>query len=509
MLSANVALRGDHRVTLPSDDIRTRLAAALEVAGLAAWDTDLATGDNVWDERLAGMLGVPAAEAEAASRRWLSFIHPDDRDRVAAELAAASVDGAPPFDTEFRVVRTDGVERWFASRGSVVVEGGRRRMIGVVQDITGRKRVEAELRESRERLQAALLGSGAGTFRWNLTTNLAEWDESLSRLFGLAPGRSVRTLEEFLATIHPDDRDAVAARCQRCVDEGVDFEMEFRVVWADGTVRWLYDRGRTSLDEAGRPAWMTGMCLDVTNRRRADEQLARERKRADALAKALDRASQPFVIGAPDGRLLLFNRAYAELTGYGDEELRASSWVTTLTPPEWREHEAAVLAELHRTREPQLYAKEYVRKDGRRVPVEINVSLMTSEDDGGDIYYAFVTDVTDRLAAEEALREADRRKDEFLATLAHELRNPLAPIRNGIEILRRRGASDEVAIRVQNTIERQLTHVVRLVDDLSTCRASRAARSSSTASGSRWPRSSITPSRPAARSSRRGATSSR
>ena len=143
-------------------------------------------------------------------------------------------------------------------------------VLGITRDITKRKQAEEALREREERLRVALAASGTGTFRWDIRSNVLTWDEALDSLFGLPPGMTTRSLENFVAAVHPDDRLAVVELCERCALDGADFEMEFRVVRPDGSVRWLDDRGKTFLDAAGRPLHMTGACVDITARKQAE-----------------------------------------------------------------------------------------------------------------------------------------------------------------------------------------------------------------------------------------------
>lgn len=128
-----------------------------------------------------------------------------------------------------------------------------------------------------ERLSAALIAGGAGTFRWDIKRDVLEWDDSLRRLFGRPAGEEVRSLADFLATVHPEDRQDVKSACGHCAAEGIDFNMEFRVVWPDGSVHWLSDRGQTIVDEEGRPSYLVGACVDVTKRRRYEGQLRDQR----------------------------------------------------------------------------------------------------------------------------------------------------------------------------------------------------------------------------------------
>ncbi|MFY0564530.1 PAS domain-containing protein [Archangium lansingense] len=127
-----------------------------------------------------------------------------------------------------------------------------------------RERMEATLQERDERLRAALWAGGTGTFRWDIRTGALEWDENLDQLFGLPLGRTVQTMGDCLALVHPDDRAEAARRNEACAREGADFEMDFRVVWPDGRVHWLSGKGKTFVDATGRPLYMTGAYVDIT-----------------------------------------------------------------------------------------------------------------------------------------------------------------------------------------------------------------------------------------------------
>ena len=134
--------------------------------------------------------------------------------------------------------------------------------------------------------------------------------------------------------------------------------------------------------------------------------LQRER---ESLGILLDRAEQPFGLGYADGSLGYVNPAFERLTGYSREELQAIDWAVTLTPPEWREAESRQLEELNRTGRPVRYAKEYVRKDGSRVPIELTVHLVKDAEGRPEQYYSLITDLTERRRADEELRKSEAR----------------------------------------------------------------------------------------------------
>ena len=136
-------------------------------------------------------------------------------------------------------------------------------------------RTKEALRESQERLRAALSAAGMGTFRWDLRTNVVEADGDLDRLFGLPSDRTIRSVDAFLGAVHPADRSAVSERVEECA-RGADFDMEFRVVWPDGSVHWIADKAKAFRDDHGTPLYVTGACAEVTDRKAVEEALRDE-----------------------------------------------------------------------------------------------------------------------------------------------------------------------------------------------------------------------------------------
>jgi PAS domain S-box-containing protein len=133
------------------------------------------------------------------------------------------------------------------------------------------------------------------------------------------------------------------------------------------------------------------------------------RRETEFLGAILDSSSQPFAVGYRDGRLGRTNHAFEELTGYSKAELLQLDSIKILTPPEWRAYEDEMLAGLIVTGEPIRYEKEYIRKDGSRVSVELLAHLVRDEQGQPDYYYAFITDTTERKQAEKALRLSEER----------------------------------------------------------------------------------------------------
>ncbi len=184
------------------------------------------------------------------------------------------------------------------------------------------------------------------------------------------------------------------------------------------------------------------LLAEMAERERAEGALRESRQQNEFLANIIELSSQPFGVGFPDGRLGIVNKAFEQLTGYSAAELKSLDWAETLTPPEWREVEHDELEELQRTGLPVRYEKEYVRKDGTRVPVELLVHLVTEAAEKPEYYYAFVTDITVRkqteqalLKAKEAAEAANRAKSRFLDNMSHELRTPMTGILGMLDLV--------------------------------------------------------------------------
>jgi PAS domain S-box-containing protein len=141
------------------------------------------------------------------------------------------------------------------------------------------------------------------------------------------------------------------------------------------------------------------------------------RREQEFLANILEHSAQPFAVGYPDGRLGRFNRAYEELTGYTAAELRTMDWSAQLTPPEWRGPEREYLEALRSSGRPVRYEKEYLRKDGSRVPIELLVHLVCDAEGKPDYYYSFLSNIAQRRRAEQAARAGEERLRQLNAEL--------------------------------------------------------------------------------------------
>jgi PAS domain S-box-containing protein len=193
----------------------------------------------------------------------------------------------------------------------------------------------------------------------------------------------------------------------------------------------------------------------------------RERSlQAQALLAAIVASTDDAIVSKTlDGIILTWNAGAERLFGYSAAEAIGQS-IMLVIPPERQDEEMSILSQLRSGERIEHFETVRITKDGRRIDVSLTVSPL--RDASGRVFGAskVARDITLRKQAEATLRDVDRRKDEFLAILAHELRNPLAPIRNSLHILRLTSQHDAVGEHVGDMMERQVNHMVRLVDDL-------------------------------------------
>jgi len=272
-------------------------------------------------------------------------------------------------------------------------------------------------------------------------------NEKLAEINGIPAvahiGKRVRDLMPQLA-------DEVEPEMLRILETGqsrLNIEIVSETPSKPGIKRSWLEQWLPIIDSRGNVTGLSIVVEETTERKKAEETLRQVTERERFLADVVENANMPFGVGAPDGRLLMFNQAFADLTGYSREELtqKQLTWATDLTPPEWREAEAAYLAEALRIRQPVRYEKEYLRKDETRVPIELFVQPIF--DTTGNLlhYHSFLTDITERKRVEQE-RETTV---EFLH-LANENKGIVDLVHSAVKFFRERSGFEAVGIRLKD-----------------------------------------------------------
>lgn len=276
---------------------------------------------------------------------------------------------------------------------------------GMARELRSR---EASLLEQREWLRVTLTSIGDAVIATDDAGNITFLNPVASALTGWpseeALGQPIRSVFRIMNEQTGLQAEDIVTRVigERCV---VNLANHTVLVARDGREIPIEDSAAPIADAAGNVIGVVLVFHDVTEKRRAQAALRESHRQNDLLASYIRLSSQPFGAGYPDGRLALVNKAFERLTGFTFDELREPGRMQALTPPEWRELERRMLAEVRRTGLPARYEKEYVRKDGARVPVELLVQL-TADADGNPMVFSFITDITERVRAQDELRRS-------------------------------------------------------------------------------------------------------
>jgi len=390
---------------------------------------------------------------------YLEAIHPEDRRRVIQ--AHQKLENGDATAEEYRIVRPDRTIRWVWDRGFPIRDESDRvvRIAGIAEDITERKRVEQVLREGEKRFRT--LADATPVLIWSSNKDKLchyfnkQWLDFTGRTNEQEMG------DGWTEGVHPDDLERCRETYVTAFDARTPFTMEYRLRRHDGEYRWVLDNGVPRFAPDGIFSGYIGSCLDITDRRRAEVQLRDSEERFRRIAET---ALEGIWVLDPQGRTSFANARIAEMLGTSVADMLGRS-VFDFIDPEDRSLMAARL-EQRRHGIADVHDSRFRRADGRELWAIVSESPYMDDRGLAVGTLGMLTDITDRKRAEEELRNADRRKEEFLAVLSHELRNPLAPIQTAVDLLEQAGTSKAGSERELAVIKRQVQNLKRLVDDL-------------------------------------------
>jgi len=410
------------------------------------------------------LVGYSAEELE--SMDWAADLTPEEwRESEAAKLKELNQTGKPVRYVK-QYLRKDGrrVPVELLANAAKDAEGNTAYYYAFVTDITVRMQAEEALRHSQADLNRAQAVARTGSWRLDVRRNELSWSDENYRLFGIPKDTpSSLSYETFLSIVHPDDREFVDKAWMAAL-AGKPYDVEHRII-VDNKVKWARERAELEFDDQGNLLGAFGTTQDISEKKYIQQALQQERS---FLRQILDATPSMIFVKDRDGRFLLGNETLAQ--GYGTTTAALIGKSDADFNPSAEEVAQFLSADRETidTATPKRISLEPVTLANGETRWFSTVKVPLFEPDGSCLKLLGVaTDITERKQAEEALKEADRRKDEFLAMLAHELRNPLTPIMVAAQMLQKRGAEDPALVKwAGNTVKHQCENLTQLVNQL-------------------------------------------
>jgi PAS domain S-box-containing protein len=357
----------------------------------------------------------------------------------------------------------------------------------IVRNVTARKRAPAELARSEAELKDVQRLARFGSWEWLPETDTMTWSEELYHIYGLDPALPPPSYAEYGLLYTAESLARLNAAVERALLDGTPYELDLELVRPDGSRGWLVCHGAAVPDAFGAVVKIRGLVQDISERKKGEDalrqvnetlerrvaertaQLAESQRqliRRQALLSAVCEGTEEGIyVKNHDSQILLANPAVMRIVGKPAEQILGYNDAEFYDEPEIGAAIVATDRRIMASGRPETVEEVVQTPDGLRV--FLSTKTPWCDEDGNVIGIMGVSsDITDRKGYEQALVEADRRKDEFLATLAHELRNPLATIQNGLHILHALGDGNGMDEGIVPMMQRQVDHPVHLVDDL-------------------------------------------
>ena len=386
-----------------------RLSLALEAVSDAIWDWRIDTGEVYFNSGWYKLLGFEPYELPQDYSTWTDLLHPEDR-KNAENTISRHLEKNEPFNIEFRMRTKGGQWKWLLGRGKTVerdANGNAARMIGTNVNISERKHLEKELLQAKAELQRTLEATTDGIWTWDFVTNKLSFTPKYYTMLGYEPNEFPATYESWLNLIHPDDIEKAIAEASTYLKTKPDVYLsEFRLKTKNGGYRWIRSHARVvDRDKQGNALFMIGNHEDITERKKNENDL---KSLVHDQAVILDNVPAYIYFKDTENNILRISQSVADITGLPKEKIegRHSSEIY----PE--------MAELYWADDLKVIASKK-QKRGIVEPLPVGNGetrwLMTDkipvfgEDSEVIGVVVMASDITDRVTAENQLKESEKR----------------------------------------------------------------------------------------------------
>jgi PAS domain S-box-containing protein len=251
----------------------THLKIAQRIGKLGSWEFDPTSGLINWSDEVFHIFGRDPALGAPTFEEFQEYLHPEDRE-IHNQLVQSAINNCQTFENEVRFY-CNGALCYFQARGEAVVDdsGNFILLVGTVLDITDRKLAEVKLQNLSDRLNLAIKSGAIGIWDWNVQDNILFWDERMYKLYGITADQFINIYDAWANSLHPDDRPRAEAAIQQALAGTKDFNLEFRVIHPDRSIRFLQAYALVQRNAQGEAINMIGINFDITDRKLAETKL--------------------------------------------------------------------------------------------------------------------------------------------------------------------------------------------------------------------------------------------
>jgi diguanylate cyclase (GGDEF)-like protein/PAS domain S-box-containing protein len=390
---------GARQETPRAGRVEQHLKEAQRTAKIGSWSWDIAADEHWWSDEMYRMLGLDPGMGGRPFERFTDLVHPADRQRMDERMQRIA-QGATPGLIELRVTLPDGTPKTFHSQGAATLDAAGRptRLHGTFQDVTEQVATQAALRLMDLRYREAQYLAKMGNWEWDLSTNTSWWSDELYRLLEEDPQHYPASFDNFLAKVHPADRQTLIDGQSTIAPGPNAYEpAESRLMLAGGREKIVEQIVQVRVDEQGKPIAVVGTVHDITERRALENQLRESEAR---YASTVELAAMGISHIDLSGRFIWCNGRLREMLGYDNDEMLALT-IWDISHPE-----DAHMADRDR---PRLHAgeietltleKRCLRKDSTAIWVRITTATRRTADNRLMYDVAILEDITTRKSAE-------------------------------------------------------------------------------------------------------------
>ena len=243
------------------------------VAKIGIWEVDMVNNKIFWSSYLKTIHEVPA-DYKPNLEQAVSFYKEGASRDLVLKVLDENVRTGEPWDIEMQLITAKGREKWVRGIGEVEMHNGKCiRIRGTMQDIDKRKKASLEFQKVSKRLKVAKEGAEIGIWDFDILKKEVAWDARMHEIFGIEENDFEDIFAAWQDALHPEDRDGIREQMGHDLQHAGKFQLDYRIIRPDGTVRWVHDEGNIIRDADGRPVQVIGAAWDVTNAKIAEEEM--------------------------------------------------------------------------------------------------------------------------------------------------------------------------------------------------------------------------------------------